>query len=108
MLSLSGLFKVSTIASTLLASVNAIGNVTRSGRYLYNSDGSRFYIKGVAYQEQGKFIPLLSRSSPSEEYTFDQVLLTPIPPSFRLRASPTLSAVAQTALVTFHSFSSLA
>ncbi|KAH8992101.1 carbohydrate-binding module family 43 protein/Glycoside hydrolase family 72 protein [Lactarius akahatsu] len=33
---------------------HAIGKVTRSGRYLYNADGSRFYIKGIAYQEQGK------------------------------------------------------
>lgn len=51
---------VSFRASVLLAAVavlscgvQAIPKVTRSGRYLYNEDGSRFYIKGVAYQEQG-------------------------------------------------------
>ena len=38
----------------LSSGVHAIGKVTRSGRYLYNEDGSRFYIKGVAFQEQGK------------------------------------------------------
>ncbi|EIM92490.1 uncharacterized protein STEHIDRAFT_117496 [Stereum hirsutum FP-91666 SS1] len=53
MFSISGLLKVSAIVSAFLTSANAISNVTRSGRYLYNSDGSRFYIKGVAYQEQG-------------------------------------------------------
>ncbi|EKM83610.1 hypothetical protein AGABI1DRAFT_110256 [Agaricus bisporus var. burnettii JB137-S8] len=31
----------------------AISQVTRNGRYLYNADGSRFYIKGIAYQPQG-------------------------------------------------------
>lgn len=39
--------------SSLVSSVKAISNITRDGRYLYNPDGSRFYIKGVAYQEQG-------------------------------------------------------
>ncbi|KAI0271621.1 glycoside hydrolase family 72 protein [Gloeopeniophorella convolvens] len=41
------------VALSLSSSVSAIGKVSRSGRYLYNSDGSRFYIKGVAYQAQG-------------------------------------------------------
>ncbi|KAJ3551455.1 hypothetical protein NP233_g13079 [Leucocoprinus birnbaumii] len=36
--------------------VQAIGKITRSGRYLYNADGSRFYIKGIAYQEQGAVV----------------------------------------------------
>jgi len=42
------------VALALSFRVNAIGKITRSGRYLYSADGSRFYIKGVAYQEQGK------------------------------------------------------
>ncbi|OBZ79073.1 1,3-beta-glucanosyltransferase gel4 [Grifola frondosa] len=33
--------------------VHAIQNVTRTGRYLYTADGNRFFIKGIAYQEQG-------------------------------------------------------
>lgn len=41
------------VGLALSSRVNAIGKITRSGRYLYNADGSRFYIKGVAYQEQG-------------------------------------------------------
>jgi hypothetical protein len=47
---------VAAFAVTLALSfrVNAIDKITRSGRYLYNAGGSRFYIKGVAYQEQGK------------------------------------------------------
>ncbi|KAI0320437.1 carbohydrate-binding module family 43 protein/Glycoside hydrolase family 72 protein [Amylostereum chailletii] len=41
------------VAAGLSSTVNAIGKVTRTGRYLYNADGSRFYVKGVAYQPQG-------------------------------------------------------
>ncbi|KIO26570.1 carbohydrate-binding module family 43 protein [Tulasnella calospora MUT 4182] len=33
--------------------VSALPKVTRTGRYLYQEDGTRFYIKGIAYQEQG-------------------------------------------------------
>jgi len=49
-------FRTSAFATVLafFASVlHAVGQVTRNGRYLYNEDGSRFYIKGIAYQEQG-------------------------------------------------------
>ncbi|KAI0047670.1 carbohydrate-binding module family 43 protein [Auriscalpium vulgare] len=42
-----------TVALGLSSSVHAIGAVTRTGKYLYNADGSRFFIKGVAYQPQG-------------------------------------------------------
>ncbi|KAL4243204.1 1,3-beta-glucanosyltransferase [Abortiporus biennis] len=38
----------------LTSGVQAISKVTRAGRYLYNEDGSRFFIKGVAYQIQGQ------------------------------------------------------
>ncbi|CAK5281101.1 unnamed protein product [Mycena citricolor] len=41
------------VAALPLAS--AISKITRTGRYLYSADGSRFYIKGVAYQTQGVF-----------------------------------------------------
>lgn len=54
MLSFSRVAAAFAAALALSSSVYAIGNVTRSGRYLYNSDGSRFFIKGVAYQEQGE------------------------------------------------------
>lgn len=37
----------------LSSCVQAINQITRNGRYLYTQDGSRFYIKGIAYQEQG-------------------------------------------------------
>lgn len=47
------------VGLALSSRVDAIGKITRSGRYLYNADGSRFYIKGVAYQEQGKYFPRL-------------------------------------------------
>jgi len=39
--------------ATLICTVQAISKVTRQGRYLYTDDGTRFYIKGIAYQEQG-------------------------------------------------------
>ncbi|KAH9947943.1 Glucanosyltransferase-domain-containing protein [Amylocystis lapponica] len=41
-------------ALALTTAVHAIQTVTRQGRYLYTADGSRFFIKGVAYQEQGE------------------------------------------------------
>ena len=44
---------VVALSAGLLANAASIQNVTRSGRYLYNADGTRFFIKGVAYQEQG-------------------------------------------------------
>ncbi|KAI8995412.1 Glucanosyltransferase-domain-containing protein [Trametes punicea] len=37
----------------LAAGVGAIQKVSRVGRYLYTADGNRFFIKGIAYQEQG-------------------------------------------------------
>jgi hypothetical protein len=37
-------------------SVHALPKVSRAGRFLYIEDGSRFYIKGVGYQEQGPFL----------------------------------------------------
>ncbi|KZP31179.1 carbohydrate-binding module family 43 protein [Athelia psychrophila] len=40
----------------LVADVSAISKITRQGRYLYNSTQDRFYIQGVAYQEQGTVI----------------------------------------------------
>jgi len=46
---------VSAVATFLVGSVRAVPKVSRVGRYLYNADGSRFYIKGIAYQEQGPF-----------------------------------------------------
>ncbi|KAG6814048.1 hypothetical protein H0H92_003898 [Tricholoma furcatifolium] len=47
---------VFSVVPYMISSVKALSNVTRSGRYLYNADGSRFYIKGIAYQEQGVVI----------------------------------------------------
>ena len=35
----------------------AISQITRTGKYLYNDAGERFYIKGVAYQPQGEVGP---------------------------------------------------
>ncbi|KAG9045555.1 1,3-beta-glucanosyltransferase gas1 [Tulasnella sp. UAMH 9824] len=41
------------VAALVSTGVSALPKVTRAGRYLYQEDGTRFYIKGVAYQEQG-------------------------------------------------------
>jgi len=38
----------------LLNPTQAISKITRTGKYLYDDTGSRFYIKGVAYQPQGE------------------------------------------------------
>ncbi|KAG8912691.1 1,3-beta-glucanosyltransferase gas1 [Tulasnella sp. 417] len=40
-------------AALVAVGVSALPKVTRTGRYLYQEDGTRFYIKGIAYQEQG-------------------------------------------------------
>lgn len=40
-------------AALLSTGVSALPKVTRAGRYLYQEDGTRFYVKGIAYQEQG-------------------------------------------------------
>jgi len=53
---MGALFRTSAFATALAffsSGAHAIGKVTRDGRYLFNEDGSRFYIKGIAYQEQG-------------------------------------------------------
>ncbi|WWC91420.1 uncharacterized protein L201_006366 [Kwoniella dendrophila CBS 6074] len=39
---------------TFLSLTNALPKITRTGKYLYDESGSRFYIKGVAYQPQGE------------------------------------------------------
>lgn len=52
---LSTAFKALATSALLAQSAAALQAVTRSGRYLYTADGNRFYIKGIAYQEQGPF-----------------------------------------------------
>ena len=44
---------LSLLLPFIASGVQAISQVTRSGQYLYEPDGSRFYIKGIAYQSQG-------------------------------------------------------
>lgn len=51
-------FRAAALLAAITActlTVQALPKVTRTGRYLYSEDGSRFYIKGIAYQEQGKY-----------------------------------------------------
>lgn len=47
-------FSTALSLATLASSALALPKITRVGRYLYNPDGSRFYIKGISYQEQGR------------------------------------------------------
>jgi hypothetical protein len=51
------------VLASFVCTVQAISKITRQGRYLYAEDGTRFYIKGVAYQEQGKYSHTLCRRS---------------------------------------------
>ncbi|KAH8120521.1 glycoside hydrolase family 72 protein [Phellopilus nigrolimitatus] len=56
-------------AALFVHSARAISNVTRAGRYLYTDDGNRFYIKGIAYQEEG--VVVANSNAPfSEPSTF--------------------------------------
>ncbi|KAF9535746.1 glycoside hydrolase family 72 protein [Crepidotus variabilis] len=48
---------LATVLSGFLAcGVQALPKITRTGKYLYDESGTRFYIKGVAYQEQGAVV----------------------------------------------------
>lgn len=51
------------LVSLAVSSTNAIANITRTGKYLYDDTGTRFYIKGVAYQPEG----VLSASSEAND-----------------------------------------
>ena len=42
-----------SLSAVLAGVASALPQISRTGRYLYDSNGDRFYIKGVAYQEQG-------------------------------------------------------
>ncbi|KAI0286688.1 glycoside hydrolase family 72 protein [Russula aff. rugulosa BPL654] len=53
MFSFSRVATAFAVALTLSSGVYSIGQIARTGRYLYASDGSRFFMKGVAYQPQG-------------------------------------------------------
>jgi len=53
MFSFSRVAAAFAVALTLSSEVFGIGQITRTGRYLYAADGTRWYIKGVAYQPQG-------------------------------------------------------
>ena len=50
---LSRVVALTSAVLVLAAGAHALPNVTRAGRYLYTEDGNRFFIKGIAYQEQG-------------------------------------------------------
>lgn len=45
------------VTLSLSSGAHAIAKIARDGRYLYDNTGERFYIKGVAYQEQGESSP---------------------------------------------------
>ncbi|PPQ67412.1 hypothetical protein CVT25_005991 [Psilocybe cyanescens] len=47
---------VPLLFALIASTVQAIPKITRSDRYLYDDSGSRFYIKGIAYQEQGDVV----------------------------------------------------
>jgi len=47
----------------LASSAGALPKISRAGRFLYDDSGNRFYIKGVAYQEQGQLDTTSSTST---------------------------------------------
>ncbi|KAF7325016.1 1,3-beta-glucanosyltransferase [Mycena kentingensis (nom. inval.)] len=44
---------LAALAVVAAPTVSALPKITRSGRYLYDPNGTRFFIKGIAYQTQG-------------------------------------------------------
>jgi hypothetical protein len=50
-----GALALAASLSTLVLTVGAIPKITRTGRYLYADDGTRFFVKGITYQTQGAF-----------------------------------------------------
>ena len=60
---LSRVVALTSAVLVLAAGARALPNVTRAGRYLYTEDGNRFFIKGIAYQEQGAHDVSLSGSN---------------------------------------------
>ncbi|KAJ7913611.1 hypothetical protein B0H13DRAFT_1712477, partial [Mycena leptocephala] len=49
-----GLAALASVA-TPVSTVGAIPKITRTGRYLYADDGTRFFVKGITYRTQGAF-----------------------------------------------------
>jgi hypothetical protein len=43
------------LAASVCTLVGAVPKITRTGRYLYADDGTRFFVKGITYQTQGAF-----------------------------------------------------
>ncbi|KAJ7693693.1 carbohydrate-binding module family 43 protein/Glycoside hydrolase family 72 protein [Mycena rosella] len=64
---------VTTAFLALATTAGAISRVTRTGRYLYTDDGTRFFIKGVAYQPEG-LVVASSANAFNEPSTFTDPL----------------------------------
>lgn len=60
-------------AAALATAVAALPQVTRKGRYLYTPDGSRFYIKGAAYQPQGQ-----ASNNPNDPFLEPSTFIDPL------------------------------
>ncbi|KAF8758999.1 1,3-beta-glucanosyltransferase [Rhizoctonia solani] len=67
--------------AALANSALALPKITRVGRYLFNPDGSRFYIKGIAYQEQGRLAVTDDPNAFPEPDNFVDPLLCQMPAS---------------------------
>lgn len=64
---------VLTVALTV-PFVNALPKVSRSGKYLYDASGARFFIKGIAYQEPGQLPAQTAEGDFPEPTTFTDPL----------------------------------
>lgn len=56
MLTTSRVVAAVAAAAVYTSCVAALPKITRSGRYLYDESGNRFYIKGIAYQPEGTYL----------------------------------------------------
>jgi hypothetical protein len=63
-----GLFTAVLGVALAIPFAKALPTVTRTGKYLYDSSGTRFFIKGIAYQQAGQ-LPATTTNDPFPEPT---------------------------------------
>ncbi|CAG7846799.1 1,3-beta-glucanosyltransferase gel4; AltName: Full=Glucan elongating glucanosyltransferase 4; Flags: Precursor [Serendipita indica DSM 11827] len=74
---MKGLLTTLLSAALAIPFVHALPRVTRTGKYLYDESGKRFFIKGIAYQEPGELPTQTAEGEFPEPTTFIDPLSQP-------------------------------